>query len=221
MNNKIFEEVDNYIGKFFIREDDALLKAEKSLAEEGMPQIAVSPNQGRFLQMLALSCKAKRILELGTLAGYSTIWLARALPENGKLITIEFEPKHAEVAERNIISAELESKVEIVTGKAIDVLLKMIDNNTEPFDMIFIDADKPPYTEYFQLALKLSHSGTMIIADNVVRNGDVLNENSTDEKVLGVQRFNKFLSERKEVEATIIQTVGAKEYDGMAIAVVK
>lgn len=221
MDNKIFEEVDKYIENLLIPQDEALLKAEESLVTENIPQISVSPNQGKFLQIMAFSCNAKRILEVGTLAGYSTIWMARALPADGKLITIEFEPHHAEVAKKNINRAGLDSKVEIVTSKALEVLEKMIAGNTEPFDMIFIDADKPPYTEYFQQALKLSHPGTIIIADNVIRNGDILHENSTDEKVLGVQRFNKFLSECKEVNATIIQTVGVKEYDGMAIAVVK
>ncbi len=221
MDNKIFEEVDKYIENLLIPQDEALLKAEESLVTENIPQISVSPNQGKFLQIMALSCNAKRILEVGTLAGYSTIWMARALPADGKLITIEFEPHHAEVAKKNINHAGLESKVEIISGKALEILEKMIAGNTEPFDMIFIDADKPPYTEYFQQALKLSHPGTIIIADNVIRNGDILHENSSDEKVLGVQRFNKFLSECKEVNATIIQTVGVKEYDGMAIAVVK
>jgi predicted O-methyltransferase YrrM len=221
MNNKIFEDVDNYIEKLLIPQDETLVKAQQSHEDEKIPLINVSPNQGKFLQILALSCGAKRILEVGTLAGYSTIWLARALPEDGRLITIEFEPHHAEVAQRNITSAGLENKVEIITGKAMDVLQKMIDKNTESFDFIFIDADKPPYTEYFQIALKLSHKGTIIISDNVIRNGDVLDENSSDEKVKGVRRFNEFLSTCKEVNATIIQNVGVKEYDGMAIAVVK
>jgi len=225
LNNKTFEEVDSYIEKLLTPQDEGLLKAEQSLAEENIPAISVSRNQGKFLQIMAQSVKAKRILELGTLAGYSSICMARALSENGKLITIEFDPHHAEVAKRNIAREGLESKIEVITGAAMDALQKMhkelIEGKSEPFDFIFIDADKPPYTEYFELALKLSHSGTMIIVDNVVRNGDVLHENSTDEKVIGVQRFNKFLSECKEVNATIIQTVGAKEYDGMAIAVVK
>lgn len=221
MENKIFEDVDKYIENLLIPQDEALLKAEESLTIENIPLISVSPNQGKLLQILALTCSAKRILEVGTLAGYSTIWLARALPEDGKLVTIEFEPHHSEVAKKNITRAGLYSKVEIITGKAMEVLEKLVEEKTESFDLIFIDADKPPYTEYFQLAIKLSHPGTLIIADNVIRNGDILNENSTDEKVLGVQRFNKFLSECKEVNATIIQTVGVKEYDGMAIAVVK
>lgn len=221
MENKIFEDVDKYIENLLIPQDEPLLNAEASLVEENIPLISVSPNQGKLLQILALTCNAKRILEVGTLAGYSSIWMARTLPEDGKLITIEFETHHAEVAKKNISRAGLDSKVEVITGKAMEILETMLEEKTEPFDMIFIDADKPPYTEYFQLALKLSHKGTLIIADNVIRNGDILNENSTDEKVMGVQRFNKFLSECKEVNATIIQTVGVKEYDGMAIAVVK
>lgn len=221
MENKIFEDVDKYIENLLIPQDEPLLKAEASLVEEGLPLISVSPNQGKLLQVLALSCNAKRILEVGTLAGYSTIWLARALPENGKLITIEFEPHNAEVAKKNITRAGLDSKVQVITGRAMEILEQLIEDKAEPFDMIFIDADKPPYTEYFQMAIKLSRPGTLIIADNVIRNGDILNENSTDEKVIGVQRFNKFLSECKEINATIIQTVGVKEYDGMAIAVVK
>ncbi|MBX7046034.1 MAG: O-methyltransferase [Ignavibacteria bacterium] len=220
MGNQTFEDVDKYIEKLLIPQDEALIKAEESLIEENIPLISVSPNQGKFLQILAQSVQAKRILEIGTLAGYSTIWLARALPEDGKLITIEFEPHHSEVAKRNIERTGLQNKVETINGNAMDVLIKMIDDNTEPFDFIFIDADKPPYTEYFQMAVKLSRKGTMIIADNVIRNGDVLDENSSDEKVKGVQRFNKFLSECKEVNATIIQNVGVKEYDGMAITVV-
>ncbi len=150
MDNKIFEEVDTYIENLLIPKDEDLLKAEHSLLTESMPLISVSYNQGKFLQMLALSCGAKRILEIGTLAGFSAIWLARALPENGKLVSIEFDPHHAETAKKNIAGAGLENKAEVITGAAMDVLQKMINENTEPFDFIFIDADKPPYTEYFQ-----------------------------------------------------------------------
>ncbi|MBS1515893.1 MAG: O-methyltransferase [Bacteroidetes bacterium] len=221
MNYKIFENVDKYIERLLIPQDEALLKAEESLVTENIPLISVSPNQGKLLQILAMSCNAKRILEIGTLAGYSTIWLTRALPEDGKLITIEFDSHHAEVAKKNITRAGLEDKVTIINGKAMDVLEKMLGDKEEPFDFIFIDADKPPYTKYFQLAMRLSHKGTIIIADNVIRDGEILDENSSDEKVIGVQRFNKFLSDCKEVNATILQTVGVKEYDGMAIAVVK
>lgn len=158
---------------------------------------------------------------MGTLGGYSTIWMARALPENGALVTLEIDKKHAEVAQQNFNRCGLASKIEIRLGKAIDILPKLEAEGAGPFDMIFIDADKPPYTEYFQWALKLSKPGTLIIADNVIREGKVLLEESPDEMVTGVKRFNEFLSQCPDVTATIFQTIGAKEHDGMAIAIVK
>ena len=172
------------------------------------------------MQVLAKMCNAKTILELGTLGAYSTIWLARALPEGGKVISIEYNENNVAVANANIARAGLTDKIEIRTGNAIDVLQQLKAEGNHTFDMVFMDADKPPYTEYFELALSMSRPGTIIVADNVVRNGKVLDENSTDTAVLGVQRFNKALSENKAVTATILQMVGIKEYDGMAIAVV-
>jgi caffeoyl-CoA O-methyltransferase len=221
MNNQIFESVDHYISGLLGHEDEALVAAIESLKEAGMPAISVSPNQGKFLQLLALLCNAKNILELGTLAGYSTIWMARALPEDGRLITIEADPKHAEVAEKNIVRAGLASHVLIKTGKALDILPQLLADGAGPFDMIFIDADKPPYAEYFEWALRLSRPGTLIVADNVIRDGKVLDDNSTDPAVNGAQRFNKMLAANTAVTATILQMVGVKEYDGMALAVVK
>jgi caffeoyl-CoA O-methyltransferase len=221
INNEMFEKVDQYIDGLVIQEDKALIATKESLDKAGMPQISVSPNQGKFLQILALLCNAKKILEVGTLAGYSTIWMARALPKDGQLITIELDPKHAAVAKENIVLAGLESKVDIRVGKAMDILSAIEKEKSGPFDMIFIDADKAPYAEYFQHALRLSRPGTLIIADNVIRDGKVLDPDSSDEMVKGVQRFNKALAATKEVTATIIQTVGVKEYDGMALAVVK
>ncbi len=169
---------------------------------------------------MMIACNAKKVLELGTLGGYSTIWLARALPKNGKVITIEVDKHHGEVAQKNIDNAGLSQKVNLKIGKALDILPQIIAENEEPFDMIFIDADKPPYTEYFDFALQLSRPGTLIICDNVIREGKVLDNNTTDEKVQGVQRLNKMLSENKKVTATILHSIGVKEYDGMAIAVV-
>lgn len=220
MNTEIFLNVDNYISDLLATEDKALTDTLKSLDKEGLPPHSVSANQGKFLQVMMIACNAKRVLELGTLGGYSTIWLARALPENGKVITIEVDPHHGNVAQKNINNAGLSQKVDLRIGRALDILPKIIAENEAPFDMIFIDADKPPYTEYFNYALQLSRPGTLIICDNVIREGKVLDSKSTDEKVQGVQRFNKMLSENKKVTATILQTVGAKEYDGMAIAVV-
>ncbi|MEO7961086.1 MAG: O-methyltransferase [Ginsengibacter sp.] len=221
MNQQLFESVDQYISNLFHDEDDCLRATEQSIIESGIPQISISPNQGKFLQILAKLCNANNILEIGTLGGYSTIWMARALGESGKIITLEIDEKHAVVARQNFERCGLLSKIDIRLGKAIEILPQLDAEGVAPFDMIFIDADKPPYTEYFQWALKLSRPGTLIIADNVIREGKILLEESPDEMVAGVKRFNKFLSECSEVDATIFQTVGAKEHDGMAIAMVK
>lgn len=220
MNTEIFLQVDRYISSLLATEDKALIDTIKSLDNEGLPQHSVSANQGKFLQVMMIVSNAKKVLELGTLGGYSTIWIARALPDNGKVITIEVDKHHGDVAQKNIDNAGLSQKVDLRIGKALDILPKLIAENGEPFDMIFIDADKPPYADYFEYALQLSRPGTLIICDNVIREGKILDNNSTDEKVLGVQRLNKMLSENKKVTATILQTVGVKEYDGMAIAVV-
>ena len=221
MNPKLFADVDRYIADLLAPQDDALLSTIESLDRSGMPQHSVSPNQGKLLYTLALLCNARNnILEIGTLGGYSTIWLARALPNDGRLISVEYNSLHAEVARQNITRAGLETKVEIRVGKAIELLPQIESETTTPFDLIFIDADKPPYTEYFQWAVKLARPGALIIADNVIREGKVLDTNSEDEKVIGVQRFNEMLATNSDVTATILQTIGIKGYDGMAIAVV-
>lgn len=220
MNEDIFFKVDNYISNLLAPEDKALTDTIESLENENIPQMSVSANHGKFLQVLMMSCNAKRVLELGTLGGYSTIWMARALPKDGKLITLEIDTRYAEVAKKNIENAGLSQKVEVRTGRAIDILPGLIAQNEEPFDFIFIDADKPPYTEYFEYAIKLSRPGTIIVCDNVVREGKILDINSADEKVKGVQRLNESLKENKNVTATILQTVGVKEHDGMVVAVV-
>lgn len=220
MGAKIFEQVDEYIKALLAPEDPALADTVRSLDRENMPQISVSANQGKFLQVLALLCHARRVLELGTLGGYSTIWLARALPHGGKIITIELDPHYAEVAQKNIDRAGVSEKTDLRVGTALELLAEMVAAGEPAFDMIFIDADKPPCTEYFEYALQLSRPGTLIVCDNVIREGQVLNENTTDERVAGVHRFNRMLSKNKAVTATILQTVGTKEHDGMAIAVV-
>ncbi len=221
MDQKIFEAVDHYISDLFIPTDEALLAAEHSHKQENIPLINVSPNLGKLLHLFTKMTKAKKILEVGTLAGYSTIWMARALPEDGKLITLEIDPRHAEVARKNIDRAGLSSKVEIRIGKAIELLPRLAEEKAGPFDLIFIDADKPPYAEYFEWALKLSRPGTLIIADNVIRDGKVLDPKTEDPMVMGAQRFNKALAANRNVSAIILQTIGVKEYDGMAIAVVE
>jgi caffeoyl-CoA O-methyltransferase len=218
MDNQIFEDVDAYISTLLAPEDDALRAVDSSLTDAGMPQISVSANQGKFLQVLARLCNAHRILELGTLGGYSTIWMARALAPGGKLISLELDPAYAAVAQGNIDRAGLTSAVEIRVGKAIDLLPQL--RADEPFDMVFIDADKPPYAEYFAEAMQLTRPGGLIVADNVIRNGEVLDPNTADDRVQGVQRFNAMLGANPNVTATILQMVGVKEYDGMALAVV-
>jgi len=216
----IFSSVDNYIARLLNPADDALAKTEASIEAENIPPISVSPNQGKFLHILAKTCRAKKILEIGTLGGYSTIWMARALPIDGRLITLELDKHHAEVAQKNIAHAGLDAIVDIRLGRAIELLPQLQAEGAGPFDMIFIDADKPPYVEYFEWALKLSKPGTLIIADNVIRDGKVLDPACEDPMVKGAQRFNKMLSQNNAVTATIIQTVGAKEHDGMALAIV-
>jgi caffeoyl-CoA O-methyltransferase len=221
LNQSLFEAVDQYISQLLTPNDAALLATEQSIVENGIPQISVSPNQGKFLQVLAQLCQAEKILELGTLAGYSTIWMARALPEGGKLVSLEVSPLHASVARKNIDRAGLSAKVDVRVGKAIELLPELHGSGEGPFDMIFIDADKPPYAEYFQWALRLSRPGTLVVVDNVIREGRVLDPGDDDERVRGVRRFNQLLAQTKEVSATILQMVGAKEYDGMAVAVVR
>jgi len=220
METEIFEKVDGYIRDLVGAEDEILKATFNSTNEANIPPISVSANQGKFLQVLAKSCNARKILEIGTLVGYSTIWMARALPKNGKLISLEYEPLHARVAKKNIERAGLSAIVDIRIGKAIDLLPQLEAKQEGPFDMIFIDADKPPYTEYFQWALKLSRPGTLIVADNVIRDGNVMDADATDEMVQGARRFNAFLGNTPGVTATIIQTVGSKMHDGMALAVV-
>jgi caffeoyl-CoA O-methyltransferase len=220
MSKETFKNVEEYINGLFVKEDQALLNVSASIEEAGIPAISVSANQGKFLHLLAKIVNAKKILEMGTLAGYSTIWMARALPPEGQLITLEFDPMHAEVAKKNLIAANVDAQVDIRIGKALDLLPKIEAAGEGPFDMIFIDADKPPYTEYFQWAVRLSRPGTLIVTDNVIRDGKVLDENSDDENVIGVRRFNEMLAGNKAVSATIIQTVGEKDHDGMALAIV-
>jgi caffeoyl-CoA O-methyltransferase len=218
--NPLFAQVDAYIDELFIGDDPVLQAVERSLLEAELPQISVSPSQGKFLYLLARLMGAKRILELGTLAGYSTIWLARALPADGHLVTIEYDPKHAEVARNNIALAGFQDRVELRLGRALDVLPELQTEGAGPFDFIFIDADKQPYAEYFEWALRLARPRSLIIADNVVRDGKVLDAESSDELVRGVRRFNAALAANRDVSAVILQLVGVKHHDGMAFAIV-
>jgi predicted O-methyltransferase YrrM len=220
MSQAQWTAVDNYFTDLLVPADRALNEALRASAAAGLPAIHVAANQGKFLHLLAKIQGAQRILEIGTLGGYSTIWLARALPASGRLISLEFMPHHAEVARSNILNAGLQSQVEIRVGKALDLLPEIEREKHAPFDLIFIDADKASTAEYFHWALKLSRVGSVIIADNVVREGTVIDAQSDDASVRGVRRFNEMLANERRVSATAIQTVGSKGYDGFAIAVV-
>ena len=221
MSKKKWTAVDRYISEALIPADPVLDAALAASDKAGLPAIAVAPNQGKWLMILAQAIGARSILEMGTLGGYSTIWLARGLPADGRLITLEFDPKHAEVARANVAHAGLADKVEIRVGKALDTLPQLAAESLGPFDLIFIDADKGNYPGYLEWAVKLSRPGTLIIGDNVVRDGDVIDATNTDPSVQGVRRMNEIIATEPRLTATAIQTVGSKGYDGFMIAIVK
>jgi predicted O-methyltransferase YrrM len=216
MSQELWTAVDLYITDLLVPRDPMLEAALRASAEAGLPAIAVSPNQGKLLMMLAQCLGARRILEIGTLGAYSTIWLARGLADGGRLITLEADPKHAGVARSNIARAGLSEVVEVRVGKALDTLPGLV--NEGPFDLIFIDADKVSYPEYLSWAVTLTRAGGLIVADNVVRKGAVIEPDSSDLNVQGVRRFNEILAAEPRLSATAIQTVGSKGYDGFAIA---
>lgn len=212
--------VDNYYADLLVTPDAALDAALRDSGSAGLPSIHVAPNQGKLLHLLARSIGAKKILEIGTLGAYSTIWLARALPTGGKLITLEANPRHAEVARANLARAGVSDRVELILAPAIETLPRLEREHRGPFDLIFIDADKPSTAAYFEWSLKLSRPGTMIIVDNVVRKGAVVDAASADENVQGIRRFASALAAEKRVTATALQTVGTKGYDGFVIGMV-
>jgi predicted O-methyltransferase YrrM len=220
MSQTLWTAVDDYIVDLLVKPDDALNAALSTSAAAGLPSISVSAAQGKFLHLLAKIHGAKRILEIGTLGGYSTIWLARALPSSGRLVTLELSEKHAEVARANIDRAGLSPLVEVQVGPALESLARLVAEKADPFDLVFIDADKANLAEYFGRALQLSRPGTVIVADNVVRRGAVIEQGNEDPNVQGVRRLNELISREKRVTATEIQTVGSKGYDGFALAVV-
>ena len=221
MSKRNWVEVDHYFNHHLLEKDPILEAALEANAHAELPAIDVSPSQGKLLYMLAQMQSAERILEIGTLGGYSTIWLARALPPEGKVVTLELESKHAEVAAANIERAGLSEQVEIVQGRAVDSLEALAKSGEAPFDFIFIDADKESLPAYFSWALKLSHTGSVIVVDNVVRDGEVVNAGSPDPRIHGVRKMVALLSKRAEVEATFVQTVGSKGYDGFILARVR
>ena len=216
----VWTKVDEYFGDLLVPSDskfDAALKANK---DAGLPAIDVTGLQGKFLEFLVRISGARRVLEIGTLGGYSTLWLARALPEGGRVVTLELDLHHARVAQGNLRNAGVEALVEVRVGPATDSLADLVKAGGEPFDLIFIDADKQGYPDYLVWAMKLSRVGTVIVADNVVREGKVTDPKCDDENVQGVRRFTEMLAAESRLSATVLQTVGVKGYDGFALAVV-
>jgi len=221
MNPEQWAAVDHYVCDALIPSDPVLEAALKASTDAGLPAINVSPAQGKFLHLLTRIHATRTILEIGTLGGYSTIWLARGmLPAGGKVVTLELDPKHAAVARANFERAGLARMIELRVGAALEALPQLVREGRGPFDLIFIDADKASIPEYFTWALKLSRKGTVIIVDNVVRKGAVADATSTDPSILGVRRLNAMLATEARVSATTLQTVGSKGYDGFTLAVV-
>jgi predicted O-methyltransferase YrrM len=220
MSQRRWTKVDTYLNHLFAPSDTALEMTLRASKAAGLPAISVTANQGKLLNILARSQHAKKILEIGTLGGYSTIWLARALPSGGRLVTLEADPKHAKVAKANISRAGLAKKVELRLGKAQETLPRLVREKTGPFDLIFIDADKPGYPKYLEWSLKLSHPGTLIIADNVVQEGKVTDRSNREPSVQGIRKFNKLLATNPHLSATAIQMVGSKGWDGFSVALV-
>ena len=220
MPEPVWADVDDFFVQNLLPADDVLQATLDTNVAEKLPPIAVTPPQGKLLHLLARACGARRILEIGTLGAYSTIWMARALPPGGQLITLEIDPHHAEVARRNVERAKLGDRVEIRLGRASE-LLDAMQGVEQPFDFVFVDADKASSDVYFKAALGLSHPGTVIIVDNVVRSGKVADASSDDEDIKGIRRMTEWLATQPNVSATAIQTVGGKSYDGFLMAIVE
>ncbi|MBO0707141.1 MAG: O-methyltransferase [Candidatus Dormibacteraeota bacterium] len=220
MNDRSWEAIDQYFSSALGTSDPVLDGALERSRRAGLPPIQVSPNQGRLLWLLARAIGARMVLEIGTLGGYSAIWLARALPSVGRLVTLEVDPRHAAVARANLAEAGLGRIAEVLEGDATESLRRLHAQGATPFDLIFIDANKDAYDTYLELALRLAHPGTVLVADNVVRGGAVADPGSRDPDVQGVRRFATLLGSLHDVDATAIQTVGVKGYDGFVVALV-
>lgn len=220
MNKETFQAVDQYYEDLLLDNNPLFDQININAAEAGLPAIQVSPLQGKFLQVMVLSLGAKRVLEIGTLGGYSTAWLASGLPRGGLLISLEIDHHHAKIAEKNLSRFDFKGEVDIRVGDAQQLIDEMILSHAAPFDLIFIDADKEGYAEYLNRAVKLSRPGTLIIADNVVRNGKIIEKADQDANVLGIQRFNQELVSNPRLTASTLQTVGARSYDGFTFIVV-
>ncbi|AYB36928.1 O-methyltransferase [Brevibacillus laterosporus] len=218
---KKWTEVDQYFNSMLLPSDPILDEVLQANAKAGMPAIDVAPNQGKLLYLLAKIRGAKKILEIGTLGGYSSIWLARALPQDGQLISLEYEQSFAHIAEENVKKAGLAEKVSILVGPALETLPTLQEKGLTGFNMVFIDADKQNNPHYLQWALKLCNPGAIILGDNVVRDGEVIHPESEDDRIQGIRQFIDLLSSEPRIESTAIQTVGSKGYDGFVLGVVK
>ncbi len=220
MTQERWTEVDRYLDNLLLSSDPVLEATLEASSAADLPTVNVAPNQGKLLHLLVLACGARTVLEIGTLGGYSTIWLARSLPSSGRLVSLETDPRHAAVARESIASAGLSDIVEVVLGPALESLPKLKAQHRPPFDLVFIDADKPSTAEYFAWSLEMSHVGTVIIVDNVVRGGRVCEPGSVDPNVQGMRRFLDKVAVEPRVSATAVQTLGVKGYDGFLLAVV-
>ncbi len=221
MTHERWDAVDDYVAEMLLEEDPALHEVRRACAEAGLPPIALSPPQAKFLHLLARVHRARSILELGTLGGYSTIWLARALPPDGRLVTLEINSEYAALATANIQRAGVADPIQIKVQPALEGLRELIAEDAGPFDLIFIDADKEGTPDYFRHALSLSRPGTVIVTDNVVRGGALADPDTEDSRARGMRRFHELLAAEPRVSATTIQTVGSKGYDGFTLALVE
>ncbi len=220
MSEQLWSDVDRYISEHLLGDDPVLDAALRDSAAGGLPPIAVSPPQGKLLHLLARVHGARRILEVGTLGGYSTIWLARALPKDGQIVTLELDPHYAAIAQANVERAGLAGLINIQVGDAQESLRALVAQRPEPFDMVFIDADKQSTPEHFSAALELSRPGGVIVVDNVVRGGAIVDADGDDPRAQGMRRFHELLAREDRVSATTIQTVGSKGYDGFTVALI-
>lgn len=221
MTQELWSQVDDYVVDTLTPSDPVLDAALADSDAGGLPPINVAPNQGKLLELLVRSHRAHRVLEIGTLGGYSTIWLARGVDSGGRVVSLELDAHHAEVARKNLARAGFSNLVEVIVGAALETLASLVKSKEESFDFVFIDADKEGYPRYLEFALSLSHPGTLIVADNVVRDGEVIDPKSADERVRGVREFLALAASDARLEGTVVQTVGTKGYDGFGIFLVR